>query len=405
MKKFVLLLMLILLPMTMVMAGPLDVPVNTDPVFYRSAAVEAAGGAQTATASGFDSLFSNPAGLSRKGGELLFGSVNVYSDFMLDEDDLAFLEEFANSDDPESFLNDSANADTAVAIGNKIGLEEGVNTNLNMGFGLAAFGLGLGFMTDIDLGLQSVGLQENAGDITSLAIYATPKITSSLVAGLSHGFDLGAAKLHVGADAKAIVRTQLVDSGGVDMVAVLQELYDPMGDPVMLSAGYGFDAGAILELPAGFSVGVAANDIGGTEMMKITKTLGALEATEDPEALMQEVLDSEESDTIPMTLIAGIGFDKPGRGLFDLKVSADYIVELDELAEEPELIDQIRAGAEISVLGIAKVRGGINRGILTAGVGVDLLLVEANATYYGPRYDTEEEITPERLVVGVKVKL
>lgn len=392
--------MLILLPMTMIMAITFDpeLPENTDPVFYRSAAVEAAGGAQTATASGFDSLFSNPAGLSRKGGELLFGSVNVYSDFSLDEDDLTFLEEFANADDPESFLTD--NEDTLVSIGNKIGLEDGVNTNLNMGFGLAAFGLGLGFMTDIDLGLKSDGLTTAGSTSDSFAIYANPKITSALVAGLSHGFDLGAAKLHVGADAKAIVRTQFVDSDGVDVMESLSS--DTL---VMLSAGYGFDAGAILELPAGFSVGVSANDIGGTEMMKIKTTLGELDATEDPEALMQEVLDSEESDTIPMTLIAGVGFDKPGRGLFDLKVSADYIVELDELAEEPELIDQIRAGAEISVLGIAKVRGGINRGILTAGVGIDLLLVEANATFYGPRYDTEEEITPERLIVGVKVKL
>lgn len=401
--------MLILLPMTMIMAGSFDVPVNTDPVFYRSAAVEAAGGAQTATASGFDSLFSNPAGLSRKGGELLFGSVNVYSDFILDEDEILFLGEFFNTEGDISFFEeDDDNAATGVAIGNAIGLEDGVNTSINMGFGLAAFGLGLGFMTDIDMGLQSDGLGTTVGNTSSdLAIFFDPKVTSSLVAGLSHGFDLGATKLHVGADAKAIVRAQFVESESLDLVEALRSdsEYDISDREVMLSAGYGFDAGAILELPAGFSVGVSANDIGGTEMMKITRSIGYLDATEDPEALMQEVLDSTASDTIPMTLIAGVGFDKPGRGLFDLKVSADYIVELDELAEEPELIDQIRAGAEISVLGIAKVRGGINRGILTAGVGIDLLLVEANATFYGPRYDTEEEILPERLVVGVKVKL
>ena len=413
MKKIIT-LGLLLLTSTMIFAGEMP-PASTEPVEFISAEVEAFGSANTAIASGFESLFTNPAGLSRKGGELVFGTMNIYSDYMIPEDSVDFFEALANTDedDLETFFDNDANAQAGIDVAQAIGLSEGVNTTFNMGVGLAAFGIGLGVMTDVSLDMKSDGIDDSLTitrdnyDNGNLHIYVDPTVTSALVLGISHGFNLGGATLHIGADAKAIARVETVNPETFDVVDMLTAAHDLSTSNMMLSTGVSLNAGAILDLPFGFSAGVSAQNINGTEMKTLVKTIADLDAS-DPETIFNELQASNNSVILPMQVVAGVGYTSQNRGPLKLKAAADYTIDMEAesiLPEDVELIDQIRAGAELTVMGIAKIRGGINQGQVVAGVGVNLLLVEANATFYGPRYDAEELAVPEKVVVGVKFKL
>lgn len=387
-------------------ADTLEEPIliEDDPVKLVSPITEAMGGASTALPSGFESLYTNPAGLSRKGGELTFLSVNVGPYFLPTENMISLAEGLINGDEISDYSDDLA------SLLEGLDLENGAGTNVNIGMGLSAFGLGLGFLTDIDI------LATQDGAITTMQL--TPEVTSSLSAGISHGFRLGSTKLHLGGVARAIAKirptsntislTTLTDLiGGESSVDI--DTY-----PVGLSLGYGFDAGMVYELQGGLAMGATLKNIGGTEFITANQSLGGIEDAlneySDPQGLFDTLTADEITDfsyVIPMSLTVGAGYES--KGFLGYKLAADYtytFYEDEENIEDDTLWKNIHLGGEISLLKILKLRGGINQGYFTAGAGLDLFLLQVNAAYYSRElgnYAGHKQ--NEAFVVGAKVLL
>ncbi|MGM0432432.1 MAG: hypothetical protein ACQEQU_06950 [Spirochaetota bacterium] len=373
-------------------AEPVDV--KDAPVHQLSPQIEAMGGAFTPIARGYEALFTNPAGLSRKGGQLTFANINV-GPYLLPTESLVEILARVENEEEGAMKELIAELD----------FEKGTGTNLNFGAGFAAFGIGLGFLNDIDI-IGSYGTEEQV-DITG---------TSSVVAGVSHGFKLGSSKLHMGADARGLVRVRTRDS------IPLSE-FDSVGfNPELIaSIGYGFDAGAILETSGGFTLGGALKNIGGTKLTSVftdaEEVDRELNKNDDPTSLYElffsdDRVDNYDGDNyiIPMSLTAGVGYDSPAKEALDIRLVAEYTHTFPFPDEESTAVEEVifdlekvRLGAEVGLLRMLKVRGGLNEGNMTAGVGLNLFVIEVDATYY---HEIKTSGEPnEAVVIGAKVKL
>ncbi|MCF7934299.1 MAG: hypothetical protein K9M84_09745 [Spirochaetia bacterium] len=381
--------------------------IDDAPALILSPTIEAMGGANTAIASGFDSLFTNPAGLSRKGGQLTFASVTVGPYFLPTDNMIDLGLGLIQGGDISEYTDDLS------VLLEGLDLQNGTGANINAGLGFAAFGIGLGFLTDVDLNVTQEG--------SAVALFIEPVVTSSLTAGLSHGFSINGATLHLGADVRGIVRLRPVNP--ISITTVLELLddsetsdFNPAAYPLGLSIGYGYDAGAILEFSSGYTIGAALKDIGGTQFVTANQTVAGLEdsftAATDAYVLYDLLLADELTDygyVIPMSLTAGVGYDSPEKELIDFRFAADYthIFYSDPAAAARDSVfKNIHAGAEISLLRMIKLRGGINQGYFTAGVGLNLLVLEVNAAYYSREMGTYAgHKQNEAFAVGARIKL
>ena len=385
------------------------VVIDDSPVYLLSPIVESMGGSNVPIASGFESLFTNPAGLSRKGGQLTFASVNVGPYFVPTEQIIdLWVQAIQGSEEMP------APEDAILSILEDLDLESGVGTNANIGLGLAAFGLGLGFLTDVDMLITQEG--------TALSLYVDPVVTSALVAGISHGFGMGNSKLHIGADARGIVRLRPSERLSVTEVAsLLSESseggdFDPASFPFDMSIGYGFDAGAILEMGKGFTIGAAVNNIGGTELVTSSQTMAEIETAVTTGSGPMDLYEYLTGDpvagytyVIPMSITGGFGYDSPAKELMDFKFTAEYTHTFwndPENIENDSIWKNIHLGAEINLLRMLKVRGGINQGYITFGGGLNLLVLEVNAAYYSREMGNYAgQNQNQAFIVGAKVKL
>jgi hypothetical protein len=390
-----------------------DTVVKDDKAVHQlSPQIEAMGGAFVPIARGYEALFTNPAGLSRKGGQLTFLNVNLGPYFVPTEEMISIAEEMASEE------NGEMDQEKIKELLETLELKKGVGTDLNMGFGFAAYGIGLGVLTDVDLFL----IQEGE---TISTTRVDPVITTSAVAGLSHGFDFGDSRFIVGGDVRGVLRAR--KPGGINLQTVLDmmddsesgssEASDPMTWDLDVSVGYGFDAGAIFELPSGFTLGGVVQNIGGTRLVTANKTGNELQTAldthgADVNALYDDVFGEPISGfeyVIPMSITGGVGYDTPDKEALDLRFAAEYT---HTFYQEQENIDNdtfwknVHLGGEVSLLRFLKVRGGFNQGYLTAGVGLNLFVIELDATYYSRELGNYAgHRQNEALVIGTKIKL
>ena len=92
---------------------------------------------------------------------------------------------------------------------------------------------------------------------------------------------------------------------------------------------------------------------------------------------------------IPWTLDVGIGWTPDLGSLSALlrpSLAIDLVDFLGYLENTDDLWTRINAGAEVRVLNMVDVRAGLNKGYKSVGVGLDLLLVHIDASYYWREY-------------------
>jgi hypothetical protein len=131
--------------------------------------------------------------------------------------------------------------------------------------------------------------------------------------------------------------------------------------------GYGLDSGLLLELPGPTHATFSAvwHNIGQTKFTLLTGT------TPPP----------------PMDDNAVAGFSM----LFDAKVftfqpSIEY--QHINLSQSEQLGKLIHAGAELTLVGGLSIRGGVNQGYYTAGLGINLSYMQIDLATYGVELDT-----------------
>ncbi|MCK4515923.1 MAG: hypothetical protein KAU31_11735, partial [Spirochaetaceae bacterium] len=166
---------------------------------------------------------------------------------------------------------------------------------------------------------------------------------------------------------------------------------------VYFGSGLGVDVGALYELGP-FSFGIAAKDLLGTQIAYRTTTFDeyyqAIIAASLP---LGSELTAEEEDaawTIPMKVNLGAEFH-PDLGvvsyLFDPSLSVDLLdlslalrtIQAGQQMTTDQILSMLNFGGEVNLLRFLSVRGGYYGGYLSAGLGLDIFLVDINAAVAG----------------------
>ena len=325
------------------------------------------GGSFVAVSSGYNALFTNPAGfMNEDGGSFTLLGTTIWTHFIPDQNSLSAVQTFGS--DPVASISSFNDLMTSTGFG--FGVNEGI---AYVGNGL---GLGLFAMADV----FAIGPN-------TLGVTANPVFTLGFVGGLSLPLSLGPVKGYVGGDLRPMLRMYVPDMTVVDLLSLFGETGGSLSDvDAYHGVALGADLGFLFELGP-LSLGLALRDIGGTRfhysISPFDTTLDALKTGRFPSD--GTPVSEDDSYIIPMSILAGFGFH-PVLGavnyIIDLKVHAEYKYRFVPADLRPSFFTGIHAGAELTLLSFFKIRAGIQQGYVTAGGGFHMLFLDFNAAFY-----------------------
>lgn len=342
-----------------------DASILEYPYVYKSTRAMGMGGAYTAVGGGVDTLFYNPAGLSRipkdKGWEInLLTLSGEFGDNALDfADDLK-----TALDTPDLNGDGSATDDQLVAVNNLLAENLGKNMHArpadftSVGRSYDSFSLGLGAIASGTLdamphqGFGPEGLLEISSDVTYGAI-----------GGISLPFDNG---INAGLTVKALHRESLVHSFTArELVEQQDTLYDYITNDLRQKGdAVGFDAGLLWTVAPDSawrpSVGVSVLNIGD--------------------------LDFGDAGLVPMTVNAGVALNPRISTFRSLILGADIVDVTKEFEQDKDLAKRIRYGAELQLfdkkLIELSLRAGMYEGYPTLGAELRTLIFAFSYAMY-----------------------
>jgi hypothetical protein len=319
----------------------------------------AQGGAFSAQAEGYTSLFTNPAGFALGKGDITFLSTTAWI--------------YANPARLSALIDDATagNLDVLDAINTEI-TNGGIGLGSAIGFGYVKKGLGLGLSVITDAFLIGDNAFGTEGTLTT---------TIGFVGGYAFPIDLGFGKLTVGADVRPMFRVHSELSaveavslygsltGGEDFMAVLANVQALHG------FGLGFDAGAILTM-GNFNISLAMRDLFGGYYFYRDSTWGEL--------IEQGLEAGEYTDTkyvVPCNVIVGAAWH-PDLGKFAKIIDPVVMLDVQDMIaiiqDGRSFWTTLHIGAEVTFFRFIAIRGGLNQGYITFGCGLDLFIFDLN---------------------------
>ncbi len=310
----------------------------------------AQGDAVVASASGFESLYANPAGfaIGKPSFTLLSiapGLAPIPTSSSLERLGAAW----------------SRPQDAAASLGPSL-LTDGFGSTVAAGIGYTGSGLGLGLIM--------------GGETWGSASLNT-QITVSFVGGMA--FNVG-KHFSFGGAVRPMVR---IDVPSMQVGELFSFLQDPAGSGVATPSLYGFgvalDVGGIAQYGP-LRYGLAVTNIAGTRMYYAQNSLHDLASSVLGGAGLPNGQTVSTDYVVPMQATFGVGYHpKLGRvaTFFDPTVEVDYAYRFDpvNMLKTPtslDLIDGIRAGLDLRLFSFFHLRAGYEYGRLTGGAGVDL---------------------------------
>jgi hypothetical protein len=340
------------------------------PFFPMSPDIMAEGGAMTATAHGYESFFTNPAGFSRSPGDFTLASATSWI--------------YARPDHALNLLKglSAVSAGPADILGFLSGeaMAGGIGMGAQMGIGWGANGLGLGAFLLLDSYAFGPSLMGINGDLTG---------TLAFVAGFSVPFQYGGFTFHFGGDVRPMIRIHALMSSQTlidvfDRLAIRKDFVASLNSSDALhGVGLGIDLGSIVEL-GGFSLGISMRDFGGTIFgytnSPFAKVIGSLSAGRNMPAGLPV-----ENVTIPMDVSAGIAYH-PDLGAWKNFIDPTIHVDIQDIVGaaffEKPIWDYLHAGAVVKFLSVFTVRAGLDQGYITLGGGIRLFFLDVNFAFF-----------------------
>ena len=312
------------------------------------------GNAVTATAHGYEALFTNPAGFSKADGSftLLSASVNPY-----------FAPTAENIDNFELALNDQ---EAAIVLLSDLVVTNGIGANANTGIAIVGKGLGLGVIVDVD---------SYARGETPLGTSVDAVGTLAAIAGLSFNPKLGPLSIHIGGDLRYMHRMKIDDIGIVDLMNLGDDdPATPANVDLLTGDALAIDLGTIIDMGS-LSFGMSIRDVGGTKFIYSYENMDT-----------NETGSVDEDYRIPMQINTGFGYH-PDFGALALLIDPTFNIDYQHVfyadsENTPSFWTGLHAGTEVRILRFIKLRGGINQGYFTAGIGAKLLFLDINMAYF-----------------------
>lgn len=321
----------------------------------------AMGGVFTSVPTGEFSFFGNPASFASLKPTLMLPSVDAW----------AYLRPTsANITALTSATGGSGMLTQALNIMSQNG---GTGGGASVGMGFAFKGLGLGLFATSDEYVKGT-------NPASAVLSSENEVTS--VIGLGLPIKLGDLRLTVGGDLRPFYRVSL------EPIALTTVLNAASGDVLSVfnaSAFFGvaMDLGASLQLSS-FTLGLSVRDIAPSYVIssgKLTAILDSLSGTGLPSNT-----DTSSAAVFTPDVTAGLAWTpKLLPHLIDPALYfeiQDPVGVLTRGDGAGSALNLIHMGAEVKLLNIFTLRGGLNRGWLSAGAGIKLLFLDVNAAVF-----------------------
>lgn len=357
----------------------------TSPFIKTSARVMAMGGAGLAVQNNADSLYMNPASLGAKG--LVFNIPNVAVTLynIKSYNDEGILDTII--DDPTGIMDNAGSIAGGLLQSDVFNLGRNKLATIDAGIGFKAGRFALAVDTQVNLNVYN-----DDGNIDSLKI--VPQVDVALTTGLglrffrdnAINFDVGfSAGLNLRAFTRAVDYDTVMDmfenDKGVD--DILGSYTTAIGWALPLALGVN------VNFPFGFSISAVASNINIINGGYNYKQTDFDKIKDDPMGEIFSAIGADEfTAKSDMNLALGVGWAPDLGGwewLADPTVAIDF-VDLIGLFDDFSLnsfLARLKMGAEIKLFKVLELRGGLNGGYVSLGLGVDLFkVIHLEASYY-----------------------
>jgi hypothetical protein len=336
-------------------------PMSLVPKDARSIAM---GGAFTALGSGYQSLYGNPAGFGVGRGMLTLANASFWGFVKPTSQNL-------------NELGAMTTGDSAAIVGKVSDLLTGNGIGAGGAAGLGFTGGGLG------LGVTAVS-EEYARGATLLGTSFTSATQINAIAGLAITLGPKEFNVKIGGDLRPFVRVEgnFPAMTLVSAIAGSSANSDPLKVIFDQKASYGVglaaDLGAIATI-GDLSAGLSIRDI--APPFNFTPTTFGIVTGATPGSINANPSTDPKGQFFPNVTL-GLGWSpKFIPGIIDPSLYLE-VQDFKSLADKNSIWNLLHAGGELRLLSFIFLRGGINQGWLTAGAGVNLLILQVDVAAF-----------------------
>ncbi len=344
----------------------------------QSPAIIAQGGSSTAQAKGYDALCANPASFSHGPLEMtiLSGSPWFSGDPLALNRAAGWMPFLPGASKASGGASDPFSLpDYALSEAGR-----GVGIGWRAGIGLVGNGLGLGVLQTTSVLLDS-GLASSSAAIKG---YAASSVT------LVGGFAFAPIKnemltLRIGADLRpAVLFFAPLDGEIVDSALRIgslhsQAMVDNLNRTVLSQgAALALDTGALLDI-GDFAIGLSIRDIFDTRFAMSQYGFGSWVAAASTSGIPNNSR-STKNYRLPMSIRFGVGYThgRPSAAIVP-SIHGDVDDVVGYLRDPLSPLQHLRLGSELKLFNALKIRGGFDKGTITAGLGLHLFFFDLNA--------------------------
>jgi len=324
------------------------------------------GGCVVSTASGYDALFSNPAGFASSEGSFTYYT----SSFWLYANPLQAFLALVDSDSSalKTFMEDQITSG-GFGFGNADGI------------GYVGKGFGLGGVITIDTYAWGATTGAADGDLA---------VTLAFIGGYAYPFKINDAVVKIGADIRPMIRILApVDHPTMlDFINALQSPANPLANlnsvDALHGSAIGIDFGVIVELGS-LRWGLSVRDFLGTRFKYIQDTFGDILVSLRETGRFPTGGVSVDGYIVPMDISSGFAYDfdfRNSKVLTDLVVHWSLSDIVTVVMEERPPASVMHAGAQLELYNRWKLRAGFNQGYLTFGTGIQVWLLDFNLAFF-----------------------
>lgn len=331
-----------------------------DPANPKDPRTMAMGGAFVALSEGYQNFFGNPAGFAGKR-EFTLASLNPWVYLSPTTENIGVVYD--------------ALADWDISLASLGGLitTNGLGGGMSFGTGLTGGGLGLGLVGGFDAYVR--------GD-TAPGAQGRMDGQLAVIVGIGLPVRMFGLDMVVGGNLRPFLRLTGPIAASELLGLLMSNESDPMSLPVDVGFGLAADLGLRLNFGRFASAGLAVRDIG-TQHTLAKSNLG-------------ETLDSLGSGNLPAgetanyqvlpNIALGLGL-RPLPAAISSLIDVLLIAELQDipavLADGKSFLQTVHLGTEVDLLsGFISLRGGLNKGYVSLGAGLDLAILEFNIAVF-----------------------
>ncbi len=348
----------------------------------RSPVILGQGGASVALATGYESLFTNPAGFASEKGSLTVASVNPWT--------------YGNPRDllisagawtaPDGYQGPATTFDDPSGVADYLeyAAASGVGAGEAVGIGYAGKGLGLGFIHTVDFFLAGSpfpgGVQGYlSSDFALIGGLALTPVKSPFLT-LSVGADLRPTiRFYTPLSAQTILDYVDAQESGASETEALN------GSTMYQGAALALDTGVTARFGRDLSLALTIRDLFGTRYAMSAYGLGDWVASMESSGLPSGGDQAEATYYVPMNIMFGAAYHfdlGAGAFWFDPTVQIELADPIGVIRDNESPWSLLHIGLETKVLRLLTLRAGLNQGYLSAGAGLKLFFLDLNVAAF-----------------------